>query len=60
MLMGLVEHISTLDVSNPESYELVKQMTDDMLPFFNSPYLNDNLNKPFELGQYNTRPLLPP
>jgi len=57
MLLGLIEHISTLDLSNPESLELVKQMTDDMLPYFSSTYFNANLDEPFELGQCNTRDL---
>lgn len=57
MLMGLIEHNSTLDVSNPESYELVEQMLDDMLPYFSSGYFNANLDEPFELGQCNTREL---
>jgi hexosaminidase len=57
MLMGLIEHNSTLDLSNPESLELVKQMTDDMLPYFSSGLFNANLDEPFELGQCNTREL---
>ena len=57
MLMGLMEHNSTLDLSNPESYELVEQMLDDMLPYFSSGYFNANLDEPFELGQCNTREL---
>jgi len=57
LLMGLIEHNSTLDVSNPESLELVKQMTDDMLPFFSSGYFNANLDEPFELGECNTKEL---
>ena len=58
MLMGLIEHNSTLDLSNPESLELVKQMTDDMLPNFSSGLFNANLDEPFELGQCNTRELV--
>ena len=57
MLMGLIEHNSTLDLSNPESLVLVKQMTDDMLPYFSSGLFNANLDEPFELGQCNTREL---
>ncbi|TVQ68370.1 MAG: hypothetical protein EA360_00005 [Balneolaceae bacterium] len=57
LFLGLIEYNSTLDVSNPESFELVKQMNDDMLPWFSSRYFNANLDEPFELGQCNTREL---
>ena len=56
-LMGLIEYKSTLDVSNPRSMELVKQMTDDILPYFSSGYFNANLDEPFELGKCKNREL---
>ena len=57
LIMGLFEYNSTLNVSNPESLELVKQMTDDMLPNFSSDYFNANLDEPFELGKCKTEEL---
>jgi hexosaminidase len=56
-LMGLLELKSTLDVSDPRSMELVKQMTDDILPYFRSDYFNANLDEPFELGKCKNRKL---
>lgn len=41
---------STLDPTNPKSYQLVKKMYDDMLPYFKSPYFNMNFDEPYELG----------
>ncbi len=49
-LWGSWRPSSTLDVSNPKSLELVKQMYDDMLPISNSKYFNMNFDEPFELG----------
>jgi hexosaminidase len=54
-LMGLIEFKSTLDVSDPRSLELVKQMTDDIMPYFSSGYFNANLDEPFELGKCKNR-----
>ncbi len=56
-LLGLIEFKSTLDVSDPRSLELVKQMTDDMLPYFSSEYFNANLDEPFEIGKCKNRQL---
>ncbi|MFO7923394.1 MAG: family 20 glycosylhydrolase [Bacteroidales bacterium] len=56
-LLGLIEFKSTLDVSDPRSMELVKQMTDDILPYFSSGYFNANLDEPFELGKCKNREL---
>ena len=41
---------STLDVTNPESIELVKNLYDDFLPHTKSKYFNMNFDEPFELG----------
>ena len=41
---------STLDVTNPESVELVKSLYDDFLPHTKSKYFNMNFDEPFELG----------
>lgn len=49
-LWGSWRPSSTLDVSNPKSIELVRQMYDDMLPISNSKYFNMNFDEPFELG----------
>jgi hexosaminidase len=56
-LMGLIELKSTLDVSDPRSLELVKQMTVDILPYFSSDYFNANLDEPFEIGKCKNRKL---
>lgn len=41
---------STLDVTNPESIEFVKNLYDDFLPHTKSKYFNMNFDEPFELG----------
>ncbi|TVR71019.1 MAG: hypothetical protein EA408_10180 [Marinilabiliales bacterium] len=56
-LMGLIDMKSTLNVSDKRSMELVRQMTDDMLPWFSSGYFNANLDEPFELGKCKNRKL---
>jgi hexosaminidase len=56
-LMGLLDLKSTLDVSDPRSLELVKQMTDDIMPYFSSGYFNANLDEPFEIGKCKNRKL---
>ncbi len=48
---------STIDVSNPQSIELVKKMYDDMLPHFKSQYFNMNFDEPFELGHGKNKEL---
>lgn len=50
-LMGLIDMKSTLNVSNPLSLELVKKMSDDLLPNFTSSNFNVNMDEPFELGE---------
>lgn len=42
---------STLDPTNPKSFELVKQMYEEMIPFTKSKYFNMNFDEPYELGQ---------
>ena len=39
---------STLDPTNPKSFELVKQMYEEMIPF--TKYFNMNFDEPYELG----------
>ena len=51
MFMGLVKMKTTLSPSNPESFALVKQMSEDLLPNFSSNKFNVNLDEPFELGK---------
>lgn len=41
---------STLDPTNPKSFELVKQMYEEMIPFTKSKYFNMNFDEPYELG----------
>lgn len=41
---------STLDPTNPKSFELVNQMYEEMIPFTKSKYFNMNFDEPYELG----------
>ncbi|MFP4012721.1 MAG: beta-N-acetylhexosaminidase [Chitinispirillaceae bacterium] len=41
----------TLDVSNPESFLLVKSMIEEFLPLFSSPYFNICCDETFDLGK---------
>jgi hypothetical protein len=49
-IMGLISMKGTLDPTDQRSIELVRKMTDDLLPNFTSPNFNVNLDEPFELG----------
>jgi hypothetical protein len=49
-LMGITMPPSTLNPLDPESLELVRQMTEDLLPNFSSPLFNVNMDEPFGLG----------
>ena len=49
-LWGTLRPSSTLNVSDPKSLELIKQMYEDMLPIAKSKYFNMNFDEPFELG----------
>lgn len=57
-LMGILEMKSTLDPTDPRSLELVKQMSDDLLPNFSSGKFNVNLDEPFELGTGKSKSLV--
>jgi len=54
-IMGLINMKGTLDPTDPRSIELVRKMTDDLLPNFTSPNFNVNLDEPFELGKGKNR-----
>ena len=56
-LMGLINMKGTLDPTDPRSIELVRKMTDDLLPNFTSSYFNVNLDEPFELGKGKNKEL---
>jgi hexosaminidase len=56
-MMGQQRPAGTLDPSNPGSIELIRRMSDDLLPNFTSGYFNVNLDEPFELGQGKSRKL---
>lgn len=58
--LGLIDMKSTLSPTNPESLELVKKMSDDLLPNFSSNKFNVNLDEPFELGKNKDRPIEDP
>ena len=49
-MWGSNRYCSTLDPTNEESFKLVKQMYDDMLPHSNSLYFNMDFDEPYELG----------
>ncbi len=55
--LGLIEMKTTLSPSNPKSIELVKQMSEDLLPNFSSYKFNANLDEPFELGKNKVHPI---
>ncbi len=57
MLLGLIDNKATLDATDPRSMELVKQMTEDILPNFDSDFFNANLDEPFEIGQCKNKDL---
>ncbi|MBZ5855512.1 family 20 glycosylhydrolase [Flavihumibacter profundi] len=58
-LLGLIETKSTLSPTNPKSLELVKKMSEDLLPNFTSTQFNVNLDEPFELGKSKEHPASP-
>lgn len=49
---------STLDITNPKSVELVKNLYDDFLPYTKSSYFNMNFDEPFELGHGKSKALV--
>lgn len=49
-LLGLLDMKGTLCPTDPQSLELVKKMSEDLLPNFSSARFNVNLDEPFELG----------
>lgn len=57
-IWGAHRPTSTLDVTNPGSTALVKQMYDDMLPHFKSKYFNMNFDEPFELGHGKSKEMV--
>jgi hypothetical protein len=59
-LLGLIEVKTTLSPTEPRSLELVKQMSEDLLPNFTSTRYNVNLDEPFELGKSKQRPIEDP
>jgi hypothetical protein len=56
-LLGLIEMKTTLAPANPGSLELVKKMSEDLLPNFQSNQFNVNLDEPFELGKSKKNPV---
>ena len=56
-IWGSNRYCSTLDPTNPESFELVKKMYHDMLPYANSKYFNMNFDEPYELGYGKSKAL---
>ncbi len=45
----------TIDISNPESFELIKSMIDDVLPLFSSNKFNICCDETFDLGKGKSR-----
>ena len=58
--LGLIKMKSTIAPSNPKSLELVKKMSEDILPSFTSNKFNVNLDEPFELGKSKGHPINDP
>jgi hexosaminidase len=58
--LGLITMKSTLSPNNPGSLELVKKMSDDLLPNFSSGKFNVDLDEPFELGKNKDHPISDP
>jgi len=56
-LLGLIEMKSTIAPSNPASLELIKKMSEDLMPNFQSKQFNVNLDEPFELGKSKDHPV---
>ena len=56
-LLGLIEMKSTVAPLDPASLELVKKMSQDLLPNFESNQFNVNLDEPFELGKSKDHPV---
>jgi hexosaminidase len=50
-MLGLMSMKTTLDPTDPRSFDLLTKMTDDLLPNFTSGNFNVNLDEPFELGK---------
>ncbi|MHB1459518.1 MAG: beta-N-acetylhexosaminidase, partial [Armatimonadota bacterium] len=49
----------TLDVSNPESINLIERMFDEFLPLFNSDYVNICCDETFDLGKGKNQGIAP-
>jgi len=56
-LLGLLEMKTTMSPTNPKTLELVKRMSEDLLPNFSSSQFNVNLDEPFELGKSKAHPV---
>jgi hypothetical protein len=58
--LGLIDMKSTLAPKNPKSLDLVKKMSEDLLPNFSSEKFNVDLDEPFELGKNKNHPINDP
>jgi hexosaminidase len=59
-LLGLIDVKSTIAPGDPRSLELVKKMSEDLLPNFKSNKFNANLDEPLELGKSKEHPIKDP
>jgi hexosaminidase len=50
-----VSYPFTLNPLHPGSFDLIAQLYQDLLPHFSSPFVNENCDEPFELGQGASR-----
>ncbi len=50
LIPGLPPQTTTLDPLNPGSFELVRNLLDELLPLFSTGSVNLNFDEPFELG----------
>ncbi len=55
--LGVIDMKTTMAPSNPRTLELVKKMSEDLLPNFTSDKFNVNLDEPFELGKNPDKPI---
>ncbi|HSN10091.1 MAG TPA: family 20 glycosylhydrolase [Hanamia sp.] len=56
-LFGLINMKTTIAPRDPRSLQLVKKMSEDLLPNFTSNKFNVNLDEPFELGKNKKNPI---
>ena len=59
-LLGLIDMKTTIAPGDSRSFELVKKMSEDLLPNFKSNKFNANMDEPLELGKSKEHPIKDP